>query len=326
MEINCICGLGCIKDSSEILENINNIYTPCDDCFKPVIKKFKPLKDQVNLNEIDGNFGKCRCGKRHLDLVMAHTLKIMIEEEIKSTKSTLRNCCTPLITPAYPTATAPYLKENSMVILAEDMNKQCANRLVKEVPEIKGVIQGNIREVVGLKDSESTPNVYELLAGCDVRCDVVLTNDGPICIFRNQAKIHIEFSKPVSPKIQGLKKYLDKYENPTVIDFTCGPGTLGIACLKAGAKKVVFNDIWYPSVKMTMVNLEVNGYETEFLNSNTGLVGRGENFEVYCCDVKNLKNIINEEFDLGILDTFPGVDNKGFIEAVKNLCKEIVVI
>ena len=326
MEINCICGLRCIKESQEILKNIENIYSPCDMCFKPVLKKFKPLKDQMDLNDINADLGRCECGKRHLDMVMAHALKIMIVEGIKPDNSTLRKCCTPLITPAYPTSTAPYLPEDSMVILTDEMDKKCAERIVAEVPEIKGVVKGDIREVVGLKDSNSSPNVYKLLAGCDVRCDVVTTPYGPLCIFRNHAQIHIEFSQPVSPKIQVLKKYMDKYENPTVIDCTCGPGTLGIACLKAGAKKVVFNDLWYPSVKMTMINLEVNGYKTEYLSSDTGLVGYGENFQVYCCDIMNLKNIVTEKFDIGILDTFPGVDNKRFIEAVKEFCREVVVI
>ncbi len=63
----------------------------------------------------------------------------------------------------------------------------------------------------------------------------------------------MEFSKPVSPKVEALKKVIEKYKNPSVLDCTCGPGTLGITCLKAGAKRVVFNDIWYPAAKMTFI-------------------------------------------------------------------------
>ena len=45
-------------------------------------------------------------------------------------------------------------------------------------------------------------------------------------------------------KIENLIKVLEKYDKPTVLDCTCGPGTLGIAALKAGAGKVIFNDLW----------------------------------------------------------------------------------
>ena len=54
---------------------------------------------------------------------------------------------------------------------------------------------------------------------------------------------------------------------PTVLDCTCGPGTLGIACLKAGAQKVVFNDIWNPAIETTLINLEVNGFPVKISGS-----------------------------------------------------------
>jgi len=326
MEIHCKCGLGCVKKSSATLKDIEDIYKPCVKCFKPKLKKFKPLNHQINLDKLNANYGRCDCGKRHLDLVMAHALKIMMDHGLRSTEETLRNCCTPLITPAYPSTSIPYLSENSVVILTDKIDEKSSIKIVEEVPEIKGVLKGNIKDIVGLKDANSTPNVYKLLAGCDMRCDVVSTNKGPICIYRNQAKLHVEFSKPVSPKIQILEKYLYKYENPKVMDCTCGPGTLGIASLKCGANKVVFNDIWYPSVEMTMLNLEVNGFKTEFLNSNKSLVGTGDNFEIYCCDIMELKDFITEKFDLCIVDTFPGVDTKEFVDAVKHFCNEVVVI
>jgi len=321
-----MCGLGCVEDASVILKNIKQFYRPCDKCKDPELKKFKPLKDQMNLETLDSSTGRCGCGKRHLDLVMAHTLKIMIDEGVKNEKSTLRNTCTPLITPAYPIKSAPYLPEKSMVILVDDITTKCAERIINEIPEIKGVLKGDIGITVGLKDSNSQPHVYELLAGCDMRCDVVLNSQGDLCIYKNQAEIHVEFSKPVSPKVEILKKSLEKYKNPTVLDCTCGPGTLGLVCLKAGAKKVVFNDIWYPAVRMTVLNLEVNGFKTDFFDVKKGLVGLGKNYQVYCTDINDLKDNLSEKFDLCILDTFPGVDTKDFIDSVKELCNEIVVI
>lgn len=326
MEIQCECGLGCVKKSEIILNGITEIYKPCEDCYKPQLKKFKPLMEQIELNKLNANYGRCNCGKRHLDLVVAHVLKILIEQGNRDTKSTLRNCCTPLITPAYPSSTVPYPSENSVVILTDEITKESAATIVENVPEVKGVIKGNIKEVVGIKDANSSPNVYELLSGCDMRCDIVSLFNGPICIYRKQSQIHLEFSKPVSPKVQILEKYLEKYEDPRVMDCTCGPGTLGIAALKLGAKKVVFNDLWPPSIEMTLLNLEVNGFEVESLQSKSNLVANGENFQVYCADIMELKNDIDEKFDLCIVDTFPGVDTKEFVDAVKHLCSEVVVI
>jgi len=206
------------------------------------------------------------------------------------------------------------------------MTQNCADRIINEIPEVKGVLKGDINQTVGVMDSDSAPYVYKLLAGCDMRCDVVLNSYGALCIYKNQSEIHVEFSKPVSPKIEALKKFIGKYESPSVLDCTCGPGTLGIACLKAGSKRVVFNDIWYPAAKMTAINLEVNGFKTNFLSVKKGLIGVGNNYSVYCEDVVNLKKILNEKFDICIIDTFPGMDSNDFIDSVKDLCGEIVVI
>ncbi len=326
MEIKCKCGCGCIKDASETLRDIEILYSPCNNCIKPKLKKFKALKDQIDLEKLSRDFWLCICGKRHLDTVMAHTLKIMMEEGVRDEKSTLRNACIPLITPAYPTNSTPYLPKSSMVILAEGMTMKCAEKIVNEIPEIKGVLNGNIRQTVGIKDSDSSPHVYELLAGCDMRCDVVTTPYGSICVYKNQGEIHVEFSQPVPPKIMALKKFINKYENLSFLDCTCGPGTLGIACLKAGAKRVVFNDIWYSAARMTSLNLEVNGFKTDFFDVKKGLIGSGVNFEVYCEDVRDLKDVLNEKFDLCIVDTFPGVDTGDFIDSVRKLCSEVLVI
>ena len=326
MEIQCACGLGCVKKSNIILNRITEIYEPCEECLRPQLKKFKPLVEQIDLDQLDADYGRCKCGRRHLDLVMGHVLKILIEDGDRDKKSTLRNCCTPLITPAYPSHTVPYLSEDSVVILTDKITKKSADRIVEEVPEVKGVMKGDIKEVVGIKDANSDPNVYELLSGCDMRCDIVTTLNGPLCIYRKQAEIHLEFSKPVSPKIQILEKYLEKYEHPRVMDCTCGPGTLGIASLKYGAQKVVFNDLWPPSIEMTLLNLEVNGFEVESSDSNSSLVAVGEKFQVYCADLMELQDDIKEEFDLCIIDTFPDVDTKEFVDAVKQFCTEVVVI
>ena len=326
MEIECTCGFRCIEDAPTTLKHVKELYSPCNKCKDPKLRKFKPLKDQLNLEILNSNSGLCSCGKRHLDHVMAHTLKIMMEEGIREEKSTLRNACTPLLTPGYPITSAPYLPHKSLVILADGVTKKCAERIINEIPEIKGVLKGDIKQTVGLKDSNSSPHIYKLLAGCDMRCDIVLTPYGSLCIYKNQAEIHVEFSKPISPKIEVLKKIIKKYKEPTVLDCTCGPGTLGITCLKSGAKRVVFNDLWYPAAKMTLLNLEVNGFKTKKNDVRSGLVGYGKNFKVYCENIMDLNKVLTEKFDICIIDTFPGVDTTEFVESVKEMCTEVVII
>ncbi|MGB9928075.1 MAG: 50S ribosomal protein L11 methyltransferase [Methanosarcina sp.] len=325
MEIRCRCGNSCIKPVSEVLENIELFYKPCKDCKTEKISKFSPLAEQINLDEIGPHFGSCKCGKRHLDVVMSHVLKIMIEEGVKNKKANLRNACVPLITPGFPTNFIPYLPEDSLVILSNEMDKKCVERILKEVKEVKGILKGDMRKTVGIKDSDSNPHVYELLAGCDLRCDIVQTPYEPLGIYKYQHEIHIEFPKIESPKIEILKNALKTFDRPTVLDCTCGPGTLGIACLKAGAQKVVFNDLWKPAIETTLINLETNGFPVE-LSTREPLIASGEKFEVYSIDIRELANYLNDKFDICIIDTFPGVDTKEFVEAANKLGKEIVVI
>jgi len=326
MEIRCRCGDTCIRPVSEALKDIELFYKPCNDCKTEKIRKFSPLAEQINLDEIDNNFGSCECGKRQLDIVMAHVLKVMIDEGIKDKKANLRNACVPLVTPGYPTDSVPYLPENSLVILSNEVDKKCAERIVKEVGEVKGVLKGDARKTVGIKDSDSNPHVYELLAGCDLRCDIIQTPYGALGIYKYQHEIHIEFPTVESPKIEILKKALNEYDKPYVLDCTCGPGTLGLTCLKAGAQKVVFNDIWKPATETTLVNLEANGFPVKLSGGEEELIASGEKFEIYSMDVRELVNCLDEKFDICIVDTFPGVDTAEFVEAAGKLGKKVVVI
>jgi hypothetical protein len=327
MDIKCRCNQECIKKPLVVLEKIEYIYSPCDNCPEWNFKKFKPFLEQIGPHEkIGGDWERCVCGRRHLDLVVAHILSIMQEEGLKDEKASLRDVCIPLITPAYPLQNVPYLPRDTLIILSPDVNQQCASRIINEVPEVKGVLKGDIKDTVGITDRELPSNKYELLAGCDMRCDLVQTPDSPLCIYKHQGEIHIEFPKPVSPKISALIRVMAKYKNPKILDCTCGPGTLGITALKNGASRVVFNDLWYPAAYTTALNLEVNGFPVELSNSEEGLVASGKSWDVYCLDVKDLESILEEKFDICIVDTFPGVDTSIFTEAVKNLCNEIVII
>jgi len=326
MEISCKCGNRCIKPVSEVLKDIDLFYKPCNNCKAENIKKFSPLADQINLDKIDNSFGSCKCGKRHLDVVMSHVLKIMIDEGIKDRKANLRNACVPLVTPGYPINSVPYLSEDSLVILSSEMDKNCAEKIVKEVGEVKGVLKGDIRKTVGIKDSDSNPHVYELLAGCDLRCDIIQTPYGTLGIYKYQHEIHIEFPRVEFPKIETLEKALKNYDRHAVLDCTCGPGTLGITCLKAGARKVTFNDIWNPAIEATLINLEANGFPVNPSDSEDELIASGDKFEVYSMDIRKLVSSVDEEFDICIVDTFPGVDTTEFVETAGKLGKNVVVI
>jgi tRNA G37 N-methylase Trm5 len=250
----------------------------------------------------------------------------MIDEGIKDKKSNLRNSCVPLVTPGYPTNSIPYLPKHSLVILSNEVDKGCAETIIKEVREVKGVLRGDVRKTVGIKDTDSNPHVYELLAGCDLRCDIIQTPYGVLGIYKYQHEIHIEFPKIKSPKIELLEKALKNFDMPTVLDCTCGPGTLGIICLKAGARKVVFNDIWNPAIKTTLINLEANGFPVKPSGSEDELIASGDKFEVYSTDIRELVNCLDEKFDICIVDIFPGVDTIEFVEAASKLGKKVVVI
>lgn len=315
-----------IKPASTALKGIESIYTPCIKCKIPKLKKFSPLKDQVNIEKINNEYGRCTCNKRHLDIVIAHILAIMIDECIKKGNSSLRNVCTPLITPAFPINFAPFLQHDSLVILSDSMTIKCADRIVNEVSEVKGVLKGNLKETVGIKDINSNAHEYKLLAGCDTRCDIVPTPYGSICIYKYQGKTHIEFPRKNPPKIEIIKNILDKYDAPSVFDCTCGPGTLGITCLKAGAKKVYFNDIWPPALEMTAINLEVNGFILNTWDPKNNPLGEGEKFKIYSMDLRKLKDVLDETFDICIIDAFPDVDTTEFKYALKKVGKEIITI
>jgi hypothetical protein len=327
MDIKCRCGGLCIKAPVEILRELELAYSPCEKCLEWKFKKFTPLKEQLEPDQkIDANWGRCSCHRRHLDVVMIQILKIMQEEGVKDEKSTLRQACVPLITPAHPINTAPYLPKNSLVIISPDVNQKCADRIFRETPEVKGVLKGDLKETVGIKDSDSFSNQYELLAGCDMRCDLVQTPFGPLFIYKHQGEIHVEVPKPLSPKVTALARAMKKYKHPKVLDCTCGPGTLGIAALKGGSSRVVFNDLWYPAARTTALNLEINGFPVELSSQKNGLIASGKSFDVYCLDIKDLESVLEEKFHLCVVDPFPGVDAESFVEAVKGFCQEIVVI
>ncbi len=326
MERRCRWGKFCLHHIEEVLKQYKKIFKPCERCENPKLKKFKPLSLQLDLDMVNKRLGRCICGRRHLDLVMSHILKIMVEEELLDHQATLRDVGAPLLSIAYPKTTSPFLLPNSIILLSSMVNFRCAQRICHEVPEVKGVLKGDSNIIVGLKDAKSPPHQYELLAGCDLRCDIHPTPYGEICIYKFQGEIHIELPKPYNSKIMGLKDALERHSHPKVLDATCGPGTLGITALKAGASQVTFNDWWYPAALITAFNLNANGFTVETFPRKSGLIASAPNIKVLCMDINQIKKNIDQRFEIGIIDNFPGVNSTDLARNLQEICGEILIL
>ena len=112
--------------------------------------------------------------------------------------------------------------------------------------------------VAGVVDSGKKPLENVLLAGCDMRADISQSLFGETVIYKSQSRIHIEFSRQSAPKMRILEQLYLQGKLRDVVDGLCGPGTLGLMCVLAGAKKVVLNDAWHASVQNVLLNLEAN--------------------------------------------------------------------
>ncbi|OED30446.1 50S ribosomal protein L11 methyltransferase [Methanosphaera sp. WGK6] len=312
--MKCNCDTNCIDSKDNILQNINDYYAPCKDCFTKTLKKSIPIKRQIKLNEFDNTSYKCAsCGKRHIDFVMANILKFLISNDLLSSNSSIRNVGTPLITPALPLDESPFLSENSLVLIINNINEKTAKEIYVNVPEVKAVIKGDVNKIVGQVDENSEIYHYELLAGCDIRCDIQPTDFGNICIFKKQSEIHIEYPKVKSQKIIDVDNVLDKYDNPTVIDAMCGPGTLGIYAIMKNAKKVLFNDIYSSAIDTTKVNLDVNQISSD-------------KYSITNKSIQDLIKCIDKKYDVGFIDAFPGMKTDDLENSLKKVCNEVIII
>ena len=165
---------------------------------------------------------KCSCGKRPLDIVMSHILKIMIEEEIVPENATLRrNSPVPLSEFYYSSLNPQFINESALILLHPEFTDKVASRLIEEVPEVKGVLKGSPQETLGQLNRNSPINHFELLAGCDMQTNVMRTliND-KIIINKNQSKHHIEVATTTEGKLIKLHNYLrnNEIKKGTAID------------------------------------------------------------------------------------------------------------
>ncbi len=331
------CGGDCILPAQKVLDELLDIYMACDSCPpEPKFNKNLPLYEEIGRSS-----GVCKkCGKRHIDFVMGNVLTILKRSGLFPEDSALKEVGTPLIAFGFQVPYPPRLGNKSLVLIMDSITKKIAEEIVSKVPEVKGVIKrtGSPAKSIGILDTESKPHTYELLAGCDMRCDVASSMFGELCIYKNQSEIHIEFNNTKIQKIEAL--YLKgELENACIIDAFSGPGTLGLLSVLGGAKKVILNDAWLPAVKNAILNIKANSdnlgvkicYEKEqskLIGDEPELLAKAEGkaeILIYHGDARKLDKVI-KECDICLIDTFPAVNPSEFTALCKEIAKKVVVI
>ena len=148
----------------------------------------------IDFNLLDGEYLRCECGKRPLDIVMSHILKIMIEENTVGENATLRrNSPVPLSSVYYSSLNPQFIGEKSLILLHSDFTKDVASRLVDEVPEVKCVLKGSPQDTVGQFDKNSQINHFEILVGDDTQINIMRTLlEDKIVLVKKQSVHHIE--------------------------------------------------------------------------------------------------------------------------------------
>ena len=272
----------------EIDEKIKSLEE-CEKCRDVQIKKFSPLKDLIDFEILDGEYMRCECGKRPLDIVMSHILKIMIEEGIVPEKATLRrNSPVPLSGFYYSSLNPQFIGKKTLILLHPDFTKAVASRLIGEVPEVKCVLKGSPQSTVGQLDKDSQISHFEILEGDDTQINVMRTLiQEKIVLVKRQSRHHIEVAVTTEDKLVRLHNYINNNDikKGTAIDGMCGLGALGIYLLKCGFEKVIFNDI--------------NPEMIEALKNNA---------------------------DLCVIDAFPGVDVEEIVKKAEKMAENVIVI
>lgn len=293
-------------------EKINELQE-CENCTDMQIKKFSPLKDLIDFDELTGEYMKCSCGKRPLDIVMSHILKIMIESEIVPENATLRrNSPVPLSNFYFSSLNPQFIGEKTLILLHPDFTEEVTVRLMDEVPEVACVLKGSPQNTVGQFDKDSKINHFEILAGDDTQTNVMRTLLGDkLVLVKKQSQHHIEVAMTTEDKLVRLHNYINNndIEKGMAVDAMCGLGALGIYLHKLGFKKVIFNDINPEMIEALKNNLKINDVE--------------EGFEIFNEPFEDL-NV--EHADLCIVDAFPGADIGEITKKAEKIADNVVII
>jgi SAM-dependent methyltransferase len=326
-----------IRPAEDVLARLDALYMACPACPKePALDKGASFSEQPAM---EGRRKRCSgCGRAPLDLVMVEAMEVLVDHNLRSPTDPLRSIGWPLVEVGYPLAYPPRLGPDELIIVGEGLTREAAAEIVAQVPEIKGVIGGG--GVPGVADLRAPPTRWELLAGSDLRCDVVSSLIGDLVIYKHQSKIHVEFPRQSAPKMKILEELYFRGKLTRVADVLCGPGTLGLVAALAGAERVVLNDAWLPAVEDAILNLEANrsllGIEKiERHKTPEGEIGAesvllaeawggGCRIEVYFGDAERLFSRA-EATDLCLIDPFPEMKYDRIVEAC-GVCHEVVVV
>jgi hypothetical protein len=253
MRLRCPeCGSGsCVNPAEHVIRRAPTLYAKCRSCNDLVLDK----TNEIDLKSISFDDLKCtNCGRRPLDAVMAHILALSAQHNDRP-KLTLRQVGTPLLSPGVPTYAPPHIGYKNLLLLTKQrIIAAASDRILRDVPEVKGVIYGDAKEVFGLAYKQATPRTCRVLAGCDMRADLVTSAYGQLLVYRSQSKIHIEHDNTVKMAKLGMLPVAGR----VVLDALAGPGTLGLVSVLMGAQKVILNDAWLPAVENAYLNLQVN--------------------------------------------------------------------
>ena len=296
-------------DLDEKIESIRE----CEECRDIQIKKFSPISEYDDFDNLDDDFKRCSCGKRPIDVVMAHILKIMIDEEIIPKKATLRrNSPVPLSKFYYSSLNPQFLAKRSLILLHPDFTNEVASRLFNEVSEVACVLKGFPQDTVGMFDRDSDISHFEILEGNDTQINVMRTLLGDkVVLVKNQSKHHIEVAMTTEQKLVQLHNYLKNNPVKTgiAIDAMCGLGAIGIYLLKYGFEKVIFNDINPEMIESLKVNLEINEIS--------------EGYEIYN---ESFEDLDVDKVDLCVIDAFPDADISNIKEKAEKIADNVIII
>ena len=328
-----VCKGDCLRAAEEVIADVETRYLSCRRC-PPEPNLSKNISGRL----LPARVERCSfCGRAALDAVMLDALRLLQSCRLRDEDDGLRSVGMPLIDVGYPLAYPPRLGRNSLILVGEKYSKAAAEAMVRDIPEIKGVIES--RGVPGVMNPKEKPLENLLLAGCDLRADVVSSLMGELVVYKRQSLIHIEFPRQNSPKMRILEELYFRGKLRDVADGLCGPGTLGLMCVLAGAERVVFNDAWLPAVEDLLMNLEVNRKmlgieEIEHMETPTRMVGRKPvlvartrgacRIEVYHGDLARLFSRARPA-ELCLIDHFPGSDTKALQQACRS-CKDTVIV
>jgi hypothetical protein len=330
-----------IYPAEEVLARLDLLYMACPDCpSEPGLEKaarFSALA--ASGGGRGGGLRRCStCGRAPLDLVMMEAMEVLVRHRLRKGSDALRTIGWPLVEVGYPLAYPPRLGPKELIIVGENLTEEAAAEIVARVPEIKGVIRGG--GVPGVSDLQAGPHRWELLAGSDLRCDVASSLIGELVIYKHQSKIHVEFPRESAPKMKILEELYFRGKLTRIADVLCGPGTLGLSAVLAGAERVVMNDAWLPAVEDAILNLEANSsllgidrierYKLPASEVGMESVLAAEawadkcKIEVYFGDAEKLFSRA-EPTDLCLIDPFPGMKYDRIAEAC-GACGEIVIV